>query len=193
MPTAIERPFPECGRQVGSVFVLPPRDAIRMVEHCLANGIEVLGVEGFPVATKSECKTGVEVCEMGDSEPALVTFTRPWQPFNLLTDYEIFLNGELLAVLRNGRTIDAKIPPGDHEILARIGWCYARPLPISAEPGVEIRLTIRNRIPRWFLLFPWILFLYVLVPYRYIEVKLAPPHEAKPKRKSPDPFDEDLA
>ena len=47
MATSTERLFLDKGRQVGSVFVLPPDAAIEMIHHCMSNGIDVFGVEGF--------------------------------------------------------------------------------------------------------------------------------------------------
>ncbi len=37
------------GRQVGSVFVLPPQDAVEMIRYCQSKGIDVFGVEGFRI------------------------------------------------------------------------------------------------------------------------------------------------
>lgn len=47
MALKIERATPAGGRQIGSLFVVSPEDAILMVQDCQTNGIDVLGVEGF--------------------------------------------------------------------------------------------------------------------------------------------------
>jgi hypothetical protein len=49
MATKTEKLFLMSGRQIGSVFVLPPEAAIQMIQYCLSNGIDVLGIEGFRV------------------------------------------------------------------------------------------------------------------------------------------------
>ena len=71
---------------------------------------------------------------------------RPWQAINLLNDYEIFLDGQLLALLRNGRTVDVYLPCGAHELFAKIGCCYSRPLQIEVDPGGGTRFLVRNRV-----------------------------------------------
>lgn len=47
MATETEKRFLQGGRQVGSVFVLPAREAIAMTQYCQSNGIDVFGAEGF--------------------------------------------------------------------------------------------------------------------------------------------------
>ena len=49
MTTRTEKLFLNRGRQIGSVFVLPPDTAIQMTQYCLLSGIDVLGVEGFRI------------------------------------------------------------------------------------------------------------------------------------------------
>ena len=47
MASSIEKIFFSRGRQIGSVFLLPPDVAIELTRHFISNGIDVYGTEGF--------------------------------------------------------------------------------------------------------------------------------------------------
>jgi hypothetical protein len=48
--TNTERLFLDRGRQIGSVFVLPPDAAIEMTHYCISKDIDVFGAEGFLIS-----------------------------------------------------------------------------------------------------------------------------------------------
>lgn len=66
---------------------------------------------------------------------AKLIVARPRQYVDMLRRYKILVDGERAATIRRGETVELELPPGRHEITARIDWGRSNPVAIQAGEG----------------------------------------------------------
>lgn len=63
-------------------------------------------------------------------------------PFDALVDYRIIVDGDRVGALGPGQTLVVGLPPGPHRVQGRYGRLTNAPVPLLAEPGEALHLTI---------------------------------------------------
>lgn len=70
--------------------------------------------------------------------------------FDVLVDYRIIVDGDRVGTLGPGQTLVVGLPPGPHRVQGRLGRLTNAPVPVIAEPGEAVHLTIEPVRPdRW--------------------------------------------
>lgn len=70
--------------------------------------------------------------------------------------FNILVDGTKIGDIRNGRTEEFEIPPGQYEVVATIDWCSSNSLTIQVEPDARVHLTCGHRFPAWRTRAAWI-------------------------------------
>src|SRR5262245_13360398 len=110
---------------------------------------------------------------MGSVQQVPVLLARPWQFANLLREFEVLIDGEPVARLRNGHGVAIPVACGKHEVVAKIDWCRSRPVTIVLREDSEACLRVRCSVLWWAPLVPFLIFVYIFVPGWHLEVEPA--------------------
>ena len=62
---------------------------------------------------------------------------------DIIRSYRILLDDQLVARVRNGRTVELDVPPGHHRVQARIDWSGSPVIQVEAKSGAEVHLDVR--------------------------------------------------
>ena len=54
---------------------------------------------------------------------ATIKIQRTSEYINLLRDYRLFIDGQKIGTIANGKTKEFEVTPGQHSIVAKIDWC----------------------------------------------------------------------
>jgi hypothetical protein len=78
--------------------------------------------------------------------------TRSRELVNMASSYDIFVDGQKLGSLRNGKHVELKIQPGSHTLIARLDEYSSVPITVELEKGQVKRLTVKCfRFSSWIL------------------------------------------
>ena len=70
-----------------------------------------------------------------------LTIHRPagWQ--NKLRAYDVVVDGQVVAKLRDGQSTDVPVAAGPHRVQLKIDWCTSPELTVDVRPGAPVALT----------------------------------------------------
>jgi len=54
--------------------------------------------------------------------------------------YQVMLDGEQVAMIKRGQTLELPVAPGRHEILLKVSWCHSPVVEVDARPGEVIHM-----------------------------------------------------
>jgi len=60
---------------------------------------------------------------MTTNNTATIKLQRTNEFINRLRDYGVYINDQKVDDIANGKTIEFKVPPGNHRICCKIDWC----------------------------------------------------------------------
>ena len=70
---------------------------------------------------------------------------------NMAATYKVFLNGNFIGGIKNGKEIDFDIPEGNHEIFLKTGWCRSNKVSFKAN-GRNVSFETGCNVKGWKLL-----------------------------------------
>jgi hypothetical protein len=80
---------------------------------------------------------------------ATLILTRPRQYVDMLRRYTIIVDGHRRATIRRGQTISLDLPPGRHQVVAKIDWCRSNPVEIEVGPEGRHFLEVGSNLTGW--------------------------------------------
>lgn len=69
-----------------------------------------------------------------------ITISRDSGYADRVRKYKVICNGEEVAKVGNGETIEFEVPPGEKEVYLKIDWCRSNKVAVSVPPGGEVHL-----------------------------------------------------
>jgi hypothetical protein len=96
-------------------------------------------------------KQTISIC--GDPTMATLIISRPNWTFDGFRTYLILIDGALSQAISSGQTVRIELPPGHHDVVARVDWCRCKPLGIEMDPDGERYVRIGSVIKWWYFLF----------------------------------------
>jgi hypothetical protein len=98
---------------------------------------------------------------------AKIIVKRNSQWINKIRDIGIFINGELVGAIKDGKTQQYEVKSGEHEIYAKIDWCGSQKILIDAADNEIITIKLTGfKYGSWFLpIFLGIMLIYSLGKY----------------------------
>lgn len=89
---------------------------------------------------------------------------------DMMRDYKVYIDGELVGTIGNGETEAFEISDGHHLVHFEIDWCSSKKMSLDVKDGEPVILHIGN-VMKWFS-FPFLYLFYLsLFKKRYIAVK----------------------
>lgn len=102
---------------------------------------------------------------------ATITVTRTRQWANKARGVKLFLNGEAVGKIRDGKSQTFRVKPGLHSLEAKVDWCRTQPLQLRIADGGSALVEVGCNAMGWkLLLVTW----YALVDtknYLYLRLK----------------------
>jgi hypothetical protein len=75
---------------------------------------------------------------------ATLTFQRAGQWVDMTRAYQLFVNNVEVGEIRRKSTLKIEVPAGWLKIEARIDWCSATPLTVTAKVGDDLNIAVSN-------------------------------------------------
>lgn len=73
---------------------------------------------------------------------AILTIQRPKTYVDLIRNYQIFVDGARVDEIAAGSALELALPPGHHEVFAKIDWCRSNPLEVELREDRECVLEV---------------------------------------------------
>ena len=79
-------------------------------------------------------------------------FSRSRHSSDPLWRFHVMIDGQRFASIDSGQTLVMELPPGHHEVMARIDWCRSNRLEIEVGPQGTDFLEVGSNIGMWYYL-----------------------------------------
>jgi hypothetical protein len=91
---------------------------------------------------------------------AEITIRRASDFADLMREYKVRMDGDVVASVRSGQSVTVPVVPGAHSISLQIDWCGSEEIAIEAQPGEQLTFEcgsnlsdMRNRWKMFFVIF----------------------------------------
>ena len=95
-----------------------------------------------------------------------ITVTRPttaWR--DRARKYKVLLDGAVAAEISHGESTALEVPPGPHEVRAKIDWCTTPPVVVTGDEQLTVQTGTGNAFTA--------IFVAVFTPSRYLRLERA--------------------
>lgn len=75
---------------------------------------------------------------------ARIVLTRPREWFGRFRKLQFTVDGEVVAAVKIGATVEVRVEPGPHELQLQMDWCRSPSLPIVVQAGETLRFRSKS-------------------------------------------------